>query len=107
MNKKKKVTKTNTAFIIRMHFAKDDKRFAWRLAYFQSIVLPKLLAQTDQDFDICIRANEWHAAEIKALSPKIKIFTVKKKMHGYIKPGFEEKAKKYFIDFVNYAVFSV
>lgn len=92
----------STAFIIRMHFSKDDKRYPWRFNYFASMVLPKLLSQNDQDFDICIWANKWHAKEIKALSPKIKIFDVVPEKHGHIKPGYEEKAKIYFVDFVNF-----
>lgn len=85
-----------------MHFPKDDPRWSWRFNYFASMVLPKILAQRDQDFDICIRANKWHAKELKALSPKIKIFDVKEKEKGKIKKGYEEKAKIYFVDFVDF-----
>lgn len=95
-------TKTNTAFIIRLHYKKDDPKWLWRYSYFASMVLPKLLAQDDQDFDICIRANPWHKAQIEALSPKIKVFDVKKERKDFIKAGYEEKCKKYFVDFVYY-----
>ncbi len=91
-----------TAFIIRMHFEKNDPRWSWRLAYFQSIVLPKILMQDDQDFDICIRANKYHTDELKALSHKIKVFDAKTSKKGWIKPGYEEKVGKYFIDFLNF-----
>jgi hypothetical protein len=91
-----------TAFIIRMHFKKEDPRWSWRLAYFQSIVLPKILSQRDQDFDICIRANKHHEKELLALSPKIKVFDVDPKKKNWVKPGYEAKIKKYFVDFVNF-----
>lgn len=85
-----------------MHFAKNDPRWQWRFSYFASMVLPKLLAQTSQDFDICIRANAWHADELRALSPKIKVFDVKHTEKGKIKRGYAEKAKIYFVDFVDF-----
>lgn len=83
-----------------MHFKQDDPRWSWRLAYFQSVVLPKILAQTDQDFDICMRVNEHHAEEVKALSDKIKVFDVKPEKRGWVKPGYAHKMKRYFVDFI-------
>lgn len=92
-----------TAFIIRMHFKKDDPRWPWRFAYFRSIVLPLLLNQRDDDFDICIRVNKHHAKEVQALSDRIKIFDAKPSKQGYIKPGYEQKVKNgYFVDFLDY-----
>ena len=91
-----------TAFIIRMDYPNEDKKWPWRLAYFQSMVLPRLLGQTDQDFDICIRATGVHAHDLQELSPKIKTFGVKPEKQSWIKPGYEEKAKRYFVDFVDY-----
>lgn len=48
------------AFIIRFHYEKDDPRFEWRLEYFKKEVLPRIKAQTVDDFDVCIRCNPWH-----------------------------------------------
>lgn len=92
-----------TAFIIRMHYKHDDPRWPWRKAYFESMVLPRLLAQTDQDFDICIRANILHMDELEAMSEKIKTFDVKSEKRDWIKPGYEQKAKRYHVDFVNFS----
>lgn len=94
--------KMKTAFIIRMHFKENDPRWPWRLAFFKSMVLPKLLRQTDQDFDICMRVNPHHKEQVKELSDKIKIFDVKARKRNYIKPGYEDKSKRYFVDFVDY-----
>ena len=91
-----------TAFIMRMHYKKNDPRFEWRLAFFASMVLPKLLAQTDQNFDICMRVNEHHADRVRALSDKIKIFNVAPRVKNKIKNGYRSKARKYFIDFVDF-----
>lgn len=91
-----------TAFIIRMHYKKNDPRWSWRLAYFKSMVLPKILAQTDQDFDICMRVSEHHKEEVAPLSDKIKFFDAKKNYKHYIKPGYAYKRKKYFVDFLDY-----
>lgn len=91
-----------TAFIIRMHFKKNDPRWEWRLAYFRSVVLPKILDQTDKDFDICMRVNKHHAEQVQALSDRIKIFDVVPEKNGYIDPKNRRKARKYFIDFIHY-----
>lgn len=66
-----------TSFIIRFHYSDEDPRFKWRLNYFTKETLPRILKQTDQDFDICIRCNPWHDEIFKALSPRIKTFKVK------------------------------
>ena len=34
------------AVIIRMHYQPGDRKFDWRLAFFRSMVLPRLLTQT-------------------------------------------------------------
>jgi len=91
-----------TAFIIRLHYQKSDPKWPWRLAYFQAMVLPKLLAQTDQDFDICVRVNDHHAEQVQALSDRIKIFTVKRQHRHYVKPGYVYKRRKYFVDFLDF-----
>lgn len=91
-----------TAFVIRMHFKKNDPRWSWRLAYFRAVVLPKLLAQTDQDFDICLRVNPHHVAEVQAISDRIKIFDIVQSRKNWIKPGYRHKAKRYFVDFIEF-----
>lgn len=91
-----------TAFIIRMHYAKDHPKWKWRLAYFQAMVLPKLLSQKDQDFDICMWVNSFHAEEVKALSPKIKIFNTVNEQSVPADTRHKFKRGRYFVDFIDY-----
>lgn len=88
-----------TAFIIRMHFPKDDPRFDWRLSFFKSMVLPRLLSQTDQDFDICIRVNQHHKQYIENIHPKIKTFQ-SVNFENKIHQRYKHKIGKYFVDFI-------
>jgi len=62
------------AFIIRFHYEKDTPEFDWRVDYFSKEVLPRIMAQTDQNFDIAIWCEKRHEFLFKALSPKIKTF---------------------------------
>lgn len=82
-----------TAFIIRFHYEENDPRFAWRFSYFRDAVLPRILAQTDQDFEIAIRCNPAHDQIFKDLSDRIRVFHVKDEFAAY-------KREKYFYDFV-------
>lgn len=86
------------ALIIRFHYKQDDPRFDWRLAYFKAMVWPRILAQTNQDFDVCIWCNIWHVDQINSLSnehKKVKIFRVERERVDYKKLN----GKKYFLDF--------
>ena len=82
------------AFIIRFHYEKDDPRFEWRYKYFINEVLPRIKAQTEQDFDICIRCNSWHKELFESLG--LKTFHVENEVVSY-KQG---PRLKYFHDFV-------
>jgi len=84
---------------IRFHYAENDPRFEWRLEYFKKEVLPRILKQTDQNFDIAIRCNPKHAEIFKKLSPKIITFQTKNDEARY-KTG--KNGKKYFEDFVQW-----
>src|SRR3972149_4225402 len=92
--------------IVRMHYPKGDPKFEWRFDYFKLMVLPRLLNQTVQDFDIGIRCNPVHAKRFRDLSPKIIPFTVTKEAEDYIRPEDRSRAKPYgglyFIDFVEW-----
>jgi hypothetical protein len=81
--------------IIRMHYPRGDERFKWRFKYFKRMVLPRLLAQTDQDFDIAIRCNPIHNKLFERLSQKIKTFRVLNESERYK----IVKIKRYFLDF--------
>lgn len=63
------------AIIIRLyHNNEADQR--WRYHYFASCVLPRLQAQTINDFDICILSPpHWHE-RLKELDSRIKPFTI-------------------------------
>ena len=84
-----------TAFIIRFHYEENDPRFAWRFQYFKESVLPRILAQTEQDFEIAIRCNPAHDQLFKDLSEKIRVFHVRGEYVAY-------KKEKYFYDFVEW-----
>jgi hypothetical protein len=81
--------------IIRFHYQKGDPRFAWRIAYFKAMVLPRLLNQTEQNFEIAVRCNPWHENIIKGLSNKITTFRIRGEEEGFR----IIKDKKYFVDF--------
>lgn len=84
------------AFIIRMHYPPGDPRFAWRLSYFYSVVLPRLLAQTDQNFDIWIRCRKEDAGLIQSLHPRLHTFSVRDEAENHV----GKWGKQYFMDFV-------
>jgi hypothetical protein len=84
--------------IIRMHYPVWDKRWPWRLEYFRKEVLPRLIDQTDQNFDIAIRCNPAHAETLRKLSHKIRTFQVR---HESERVKITNN-KKYFIDFVKW-----
>lgn len=87
------------AVIIRMHYPPGDPRFAWRLAYFYSMVLPRLLAQTDQNFDIWIRCRAEDVAVIQSLHPRLHTFQVKNEAEQSV----QKYGRRYFQDFVPWA----
>lgn len=74
--------------IIRMAYKPDDPRFAWRLAYFQAMCLPRLLRQTDQGFEIWVRCHPEHNAVVGGLHPKVHPFQGWGVEDGYM--GFPE-----------------
>lgn len=84
------------AIIIRFHYKDNDPRFQWRLAYFQAMVLPRILRQTKKNFDIAVRCNPKHADIFQKMNRRIRTFTVSGEKESHIIRG----GKKYFIDFV-------
>lgn len=89
------------AIIIRFHYEETDPRWPWRFQYFKNVVLPRLLSQTNQDFDICIRCNQWQIPHFMELSPRIIPFYVKNERVNYRTAGAGRK-KIYFFDFANW-----
>lgn len=90
------------AVIIRCHYKTDDPKFEWRFNYFKDAVLPRLLWQKNKNFDICVWCNKEHAERFLKLSPRIKTFGIKPEAEGKIKPGYEQKAKRFHVDFVEW-----
>ena len=86
------------AFIIRFHYKQDDQRFEWRLKYFEGEVLPRIRAQTEKGFDICVRCNPVHYEIFESLG--CKPFHVKNEYAGYVLS--ENRTAKYFYDFVKW-----
>lgn len=66
---------SDTAIVTRFHYPEDSKKFEWRFQFYAKAVLPLLLVQEDQDFDIAIWCNPWHEDRIRSLSPRIKTFS--------------------------------
>jgi len=81
--------------IIRFHYAAADKRFDWRFKYFRDEVLPRILAQKNQNFDIAIRCNPEHDKLFQDLHPSIKTFHVRNERVTYFK---SKNGKRYFHD---------
>lgn len=80
------------AVITRFHYEKDGLEYRWRLDYYRDKVLPRLLAQFDQEFDIWIWCEPWQDDELKALSPKINTF----------RATYEERDSHLFIDYTEF-----
>jgi hypothetical protein len=74
------------AVIIRF-WHNDFNVYKWRLAYFQSMVLPRLQNQTVRDFDICILSHPADYGYLQSLDPRIKSFTMKSGEYDYKKQG--------------------
>lgn len=88
----------NHIVIIRFHYEENDPRWPWRFQYFKEQVLPRLLNQTNQDFDIGIRCNRWQIPFFMELSDKIIPFYVKNEKAQYRPIG----GKMYFFDFAKW-----
>lgn len=75
------------AVITRFHYQQDGPNYRWRFNYYRDEVLPRLLKQYCQDFDIWIWCEQWQEAELKSLSPRINTFRaiyVKRDSHLFI-----------------------
>lgn len=72
----------DVAVLIRLCYYPESKKhtdesIAWRFDWFQRQVLPRLFAQEgDIPFDVWVWAHPRHAAEIEAMDPRIRTFTV-------------------------------
>jgi len=75
------MNKITCAFIIRFHYKENDPRFEWRFKHFIDNVLPRIKAQTYQDFDICVWCNDWHKKLFEDLG--LKTFNVIKEYIRY------------------------
>lgn len=82
-----------TGIIIRFHYKQDDPRFSWRYKHFVENVLPRILTQTYNQFDVCIWCNDWHRHFFESIG--LKTFTVKEEKVKYKINGHQ----KYFHDF--------
>lgn len=84
-----KLQMKSTVIITRFHYPKEDRKFNWRFEYFKNSVLPKILDQSDNDFDIAIWCEKHHEDLFKSLSPRIKIFQA----------SYEKRNSGLFIDY--------
>lgn len=60
------------AIIIRLKYP-DCPEFEWRFNYFASMCLPRLVNQTDQEFDLFVLCNPIHDERLMALSDKVNV----------------------------------
>jgi len=65
----------NHAVLIRLNYKEDYPHLNWRLSFFESMVLPRLLKQTVPDFDIWVYCNPLHVDRLKAMSDRIKTYS--------------------------------
>ncbi|MFA5381870.1 MAG: glycosyltransferase [Candidatus Micrarchaeia archaeon] len=66
--------KLSHIIITRMAFNPEDPQWGWRLPFYQSMALPRLLRQTDQNFEIWVRCHPAHNDIVAALHPKVHPF---------------------------------
>lgn len=92
------------AVIIRMKYPPGDPRWPWRFGFFRDEVLPRILAQTDREFDLWLRCNTFHAPELRRLHPKVQTFSgtmppgryeiqTRTDTDDYLEPGYIAKIK--------------
>jgi hypothetical protein len=62
------------AMFIRLNYPEDYQSLKWRLSFFEAMVVPTLLRQTVQDFDIWVYCNMVHADRIKSMSDRLKVY---------------------------------
>jgi len=84
--------KLNHAIIIRLHYPPSDLLFTWRLAFFREFVLPRLLFQTNSDFEIWVICHPEHANLMTKIHPKIHVcpFPHFPKNSGFSKSNYNE-----------------
>jgi hypothetical protein len=80
------------AVITRFHYLQDGPDYRWRFDYYAKEVLPRLLAQTDQGFDLWVWCEPWQDAEILGLSPRINIF----------RAAYKKRDSRFFIDYTHW-----
>jgi hypothetical protein len=66
---------SSTTIITRFHYPKNSKGWDWRYQFYSNEVLPRILAQTDNNFDIWIWCEPWQNDSLKSLSNRISTFT--------------------------------
>jgi hypothetical protein len=55
----------------------DQAEIAWRFGWFRSDVLPRIFQQQDAECDVWVWVHPRHKAEIEAMDPRIRTFTVR------------------------------
>lgn len=81
------------AIITRFHYPQDHPDFEWRFEYYRTQVLPRLLKQTDSNFDIWIWCEPHHDKDFLDLNPRINVF------HGTFRP----REGRFFNDSTNFS----
>lgn len=105
--KRRHLNRLTHAVVIRFHYSKKypKDKLEWRFSYFSSMVLPRLLHQTNKEFVIAVRTTADLAARFHQLSQRIITFDVKAGFENWVPPGYEPlefrlNRQKFFSDFV-------
>lgn len=61
------------AVITRMHYPPESPVFPWRLAFYRTMVLPRLLNQTDKNFEVWVVCHPEHMAAVEELGSGIHV----------------------------------
>lgn len=86
------MTESRHAVIIRLHYSPDNPIIPWRFAFFRSMVLPRILNQTNRDFDLWIVCHPEHLNQIRDFDLNINICCTPEFPHniGSVKKNFND-----------------
>jgi hypothetical protein len=81
----------NHGVFIRLNYKEDYPHLNWRMSFFESMVLPRFLKQTAQNFDLWVYCNPLHADRLKAMNKKVKTYTTNRCDHSLPKYNIQTR----------------
>jgi len=73
-NIKNMTNKLSHVLVTNMTYTENHPKFKWRLAWYEAMVFPRILKQTNQNFDIAVKYNPIHDELFKKISDRIITF---------------------------------